>query len=297
MEKFTNWRDKGTGIAPFLPPTSGNNKDPNVVIQLGYGLILLIKMIIISPLIILFHITGSRTVLKWNLGSLFGWKSDINVVGVKRRLVKPEKHYPMKSQLYVVNYQSSLDCLMLYLISQGSCSFLVPDSDGSIYKMRLFKFICFTLNGSLNVTKYSKEKVQNLGALKNTVNFLFIEGTCSNGKSVLPFGINSSELKSFIDPEWEMNNRHNFDIQNIILKINNSLVTPLPVGKFTFLIRMLTKKVHYKCKITEPQRISATLDELRSSLNDGDKYKLVSKTLGIESKREFVEKYTKTRKV
>lgn len=283
MEKFTNWRDKGTGIAPFLPPTVGS---PSFASQLGYTIIFILKCIILLPGLILYKITASKVIGSWMLSFLFNWKVDLNVQGVKRRELNKAAHYPQRDRIYICNSSSALDALVLDMIAQGPSWFLIP-FENVLYKMNKEQYMNFALDGSLNAKKFGKE-VSSIGQLENSVVFVFPEGTCSNGKSVLPFEITEEILREFIDPS---NHNKSATIQAIQLKVNGSLVTPLSLSKYTFFSRMLAKGVHVKVKIHEKQQITP-FENLRISLNDGNKFKLVSKTLNMESKRKFVEEYT-----
>ena len=199
MEKFTDWRDKGTGIAPFFPPPT-SSKEGKVLNSVVYGFFFMIKIILLLPFIIVNQLTGSKMALTTILKRLFGWSMDVNVIGVKRKAVTKKEHYPTAGNLYLVNYQSALDAITLNLLSQGNPIFLVPDNV-HIYKLSLWNFIRYTLDdGSLNISKYG-EIVANINELKKSVNFLFIEGTCSNGKSTLPFNLNSQTLLEFLEPD------------------------------------------------------------------------------------------------
>ncbi|CAR26208.1 hypothetical protein ZYGR_0H00150 [Zygosaccharomyces rouxii] len=283
MEKYTSWRDKGTGIAPFLPPPVSNPGFGTLLLQ---TLLFAVKLVILLPLLITYGVSNSKSVLGWILGFLFGWKLDVTVQGVKRRDLGNLRNYPQKGKLYLCNSTSALDALALDMISQGPSCFLVPQ-DHTIFKMNKNQYFEFAQTGSLDASRFGHE-VGNIRQLKNTVNFMFLEGTCSNGKSVLPFALNETELLEFLQlPETD----RSATLQSIQLKINGSLVTPLKVNKFKYLVTMYTRGVHFKIKLNEPQKL-VPLEGLRASLNDNNKFKLVSRTLNVESKRRFVQEYS-----
>ncbi|GAV52187.1 hypothetical protein ZYGR_0AG01780 [Zygosaccharomyces rouxii] len=283
MEKYTSWRDKGTGIAPFLPPPVSNPGFGTLLLQ---TLLFVMKLVILLPLLISYGISHSKSILSWILGFLFGWKLDVIVQGVKRRDLGNPRNYPQKGKLYLCNSTSALDALALDMISQGPSCFLVPH-DHTIFKMNRNQYFEFAQSGSLDASRFGHE-VGNIRQLKNTVNFMFAEGTCSNGKSVLPFALNETELLEFLQlPETD----RSATLQSIQLKVNGSLVTPLEVNQYKYLTTMYTRGVHFKIKLNEPQKL-VPLEELRASLNDSNKFKLVSKTLNVESKRRFVQEYS-----
>lgn len=283
MEKYTNWRDKGTGIAPFIPPPVSNPGFGTLLLQ---TLLFAFKFIILIPLIISYEVSHSKSVLSWILGFLFGWKLDVTIQGVKRRDLGNVRHYPQRGRLYLCNSTSALDALVLDMIAQGPSCFLVPQ-DHIIFKMNKNQYFKFAQSGSLDASKFGRE-VGNIRQLKNTVNFMSAEGTCSNGKSVLPFALNETELLEFLQlPETD----RSATLQSIQLKINGSLVTPLRFNKFKYLVTMITRGVHFKIKLNEPQKL-VPLEGVRASLNDNNKFKLVSKTLNLDSKRRFVQEYS-----
>lgn len=281
MEKFTNWRDKGTGIAPFLPPSVGSTGASKV----GYIVISVLKTILISPLIAVYVLTGSKTLFGVIAYILFGWKVDVTVQGVKRRLLNKREHYPHKDAVYLCNSSSAVDAHVLDSIANGESSFLVA-RDNQLFKMNKSQYMEFALDGSLDVKRYGKE-VHSIEKSKGKVTFIFPEGTCSNGKTVLPFEIDETHLAETLEPFGS-----NVAVQVIHLKTNASLTTPLRVPKWEFISRAIMNGVHVKVKIHEPQGLSP-LEKLRVVMNDGNKFKLVSKTLNVEAKRKFVEEYEK----
>lgn len=282
MEKFTDWRDKGTGIAPFLPANSGRLGFGSKV---GYTLLLLVKLVVVSPLILVFWFTRSRALFRIVMSFLVGWTVDVAVVGVKRRNLKEKEVYPQKGRVYVCNSSSALDSYILDSIAQSKSLFVLARGN-ALYAMNKCQYWDYALDGSLNIKRYGQE-LHSSEDLKGQVVFLFPEGTCSNGKSVLPFEIDRSSLETVLG--------ENTTVQVTHLKINPSLTTPLKLSKWDFITRMLAHGVHAKIKIHEQQDITS-LDKLRVALNDGNKFKLVSKTLSVESKHRFVAEYEKTQK-
>lgn len=291
MEKYTNWRDNGTGIAPFLPNTIRKPSKVMTACLLG---ILGVKTIIMLPLIMLYLLTGQNNLLGLILKFTFSWKEEITVQGIKKRDVRKSKHYPQKGKLYICNCTSPLDAFSVVLLAQGPVTLLVPSND-IVYKVSIREFITFILAGGLDIKLYGHE-VAELSQLGNTVNFMFAEGTSCNGKSVLPFSITGKKLKEFIEPSITTMNpamakTKKFELQTIQIKTNKTAITTLPISNMEYLSRFLNKGINVKCKINEPQVLSDNLEELRVALNGGDKYKLVSRKLDVESKRNFVKEY------
>lgn len=280
MEKFTDWRDKGTGIAPFLPVGSGRL---GLGAKVGCTLLLVVKFLVVSPLILVYWLTRSKAVFRWVMSFLFDWSVDVTVLGIKRRNLKKHDAYPHRGRFYVCKSSSALDAYILDSIAQGKSTFLVA-SGNALYAMNKCQYSNYALDGSLNVKKYAQE-IHNGEILQDRVVFMFPEGTCSNGKSVLPFEIDENSVESLLG--------ENLSVQVTHLKINPSLTTPLRVSRWELVTRMVANGVHAKIKIHEAQNI-APLDKLRVALNDGNKFKLVSKTLDVEAKRKFVSEYERT---
>lgn len=303
MEKFTNWRDKGTGIAPFLPATTDKESiffNKSIVTNLIFTLIFIIKCITLSPLILLSYIVDLKQLL---LTLFFGdrVKIDYQVNAVKRsELNKNPQRYNLKvGSIYVVNYSTALTGILLRYISNGPIRYLIADSN-DIYELTLGQFINFTLKGlSLDITEYTEKKpIEEINTmeLKNYVWILFAEGTCSNGKSVLPFQVNKTTLLQLLGENDEKKS-DDINITPVSVKINNSLVTPLGGSQLRLLFDILLRhKLVAKIRKNESKNLrteNENLDNIRIALNDGDKYKLVSKSLNIEQKRSFVKEYRK----
>ncbi|QID83096.1 lysophosphatidic acid acyltransferase loa1 [Saccharomyces pastorianus] len=147
MEKYTNWRDNGTGIAPFLPNTIRKPSKVMTACLLG---ILGVKTIIMLPLIMLYLLTGQNNLLGLILKFTFSWKEEITVQGIKKRDVRKSKHYPQKGKLYICNCTSPLDAFSVVLLAQGPVTLLVPSND-IVYKVSIREFINFILAGVLDI--------------------------------------------------------------------------------------------------------------------------------------------------
>ncbi|SMN22334.1 similar to Saccharomyces cerevisiae YPR139C VPS66 Cytoplasmic protein of unknown function involved in vacuolar protein sorting [Maudiozyma saulgeensis] len=301
MEKFTNWRDKGTGIAPFQPPTTQKEAiffNKSIITNIIFSIIYLTRCILLIPVLILSPFINLR--LLFLTGFTSGRiKIDYQVNGVKRSQLNkdPRKYHLQKGNLYVINYSSVLAAIVLQYIAQDnrSIKYLIPSESNDLYELTLLQFINFTMNGqSLNVTQYGTQikEISN----KDWINYtwcLFAEGTCSNGKSILPFQINKTSLELVVDDSTSICS----EIIPVTIKVNNSLVTPLGGSSWRLLWSLILKhKCLAKIKVHESHLLVKEMDALdgvRESLNDGDKYKLVSKSLGIREKRTFVEEFRK----
>ncbi|KAL3235113.1 hypothetical protein RNJ44_02901 [Nakaseomyces bracarensis] len=294
MEKFSNWRDKGTGIAPFLPNTITG---PSTVSKGLHFVWYAVKMVLLLPVMLVVMVIGDKFWHRFIFRVLYGYREDITVVGVKRRQVVPWQHYPLRNNIYVANASSPWDGIVLSLIAEGPSVFLVPNG-GVFYRMNTEQYYSFAISGSLDAKKYGKE-VASINECKDRVVFMFLEGTCSNGKSVLPFEVTSKQLDQFLygADERDVPEKDRRQLFTVQVKINSSLVTPLGIARKDYFFRSIMKGVKMKIKISHEPFSSRNLDALRAALMDGDKYKLVSKSLGLEAKRKFAADFYAKRPV
>ncbi|SCV06045.1 LANO_0H20890g1_1 [Lachancea nothofagi CBS 11611] len=307
MEKFTNWRDKGTGIAPFLPtpPYLAQEKGFQAVLSVSK---FVLKTICALPVIILALASswapGRVSKTLWGVVAkiVCNWNLQVAIQGVKRR--DKQSKLPAVNEVYVVNCSSPLDCVVLWFLAQGPAAFCIPSVRGKtvrFFHLTIWQFVKFTLNNGELPVLASLAEVDNIAQLKNRVVYLFAEGTTSNGKSILPFTVSQESWDAFLGnkPETGIStssnagSRHSnlskVKCQAIHLKINSSLTTPLRVSKWRFLVRVSTQGVNCKCKISEP--IDSDLIKIRKTMCGGDKFKLVGKELTIDSKRSFVKEF------
>lgn len=294
MEKFSNWRDKGTGIAPFLPPPVPASSKVSVVLNVAWYSV---KMVLLLPIMALVMVTGDKFWHRFIYRVLYGLREEIVVVGVKKREVVPWKHYPLRNNVYVCNSSSPWDVLLLGLIAEGPAMFLVPNA-GTLYRMNADQYYSYALAGSLDAKLFGKE-ITSFNDCRGYVCFMFLEGTCSNGKSVLPFEITSKQLGEFLygKDENDVPVKERINIFTVQLRLNSSIVTPLAIGRREFFLRSIIKSVKAKIKISHEPYSAKNLDSIRAKLMDDDKYKLVSKSLGIEAKRKFVSEFNKKHKL
>ncbi|SCU80041.1 LADA_0B04720g1_1 [Lachancea dasiensis] len=308
MEKFTNWRDKGTGIAPFLPTPPPLSQEKGFE-AFGNNVRLIIKLVCTIPIVLLALITPasiSKPLWRIIMQIVCGWNVQVAIQGVKRR--DQQDKLPCADEIYVVNYSSPLDCLALWFLARGSVSFCIPivrEKAVHIVQLSFWQFITFTLNnGQVNNNGTLLPEVTDPAKhLKGRVCYVFAEGTTSNGKSILPFALTQLAWDEFINRRYtssvgvssssstgfKCQGANSARVQTIHLKINGSLTTPLKVGFWRYLVRASTQGVTYKCKISEP--VGPDLAQIRTSLAGGDKFKLVGRDLNLESKRKFVQEF------
>ena len=308
MEKFTGWRDKGTGIAPFLPPSSYRERilwDSQFVTNFLHLLVFIPRAILAVPLLLILRILKLRDATNWVLMKLVlanRVKLDLNVFKLKKSEVRRRKKELLlqPGDIYFINYSSAFVAVLLEFISAGPIKFLVPEN-GEIYELSWRQFVLYTLDGSVNVKSYitslSEGQVRTYAELVKKYgkeSFVWIvvpEGTCSNGRSVLPLQLSRRQLETFFGGTTD-----SIMLKNISIQLNSSLTTPLKISPIKYLGYVLLKAtaITAKVRFNEPvslQDDNEDLDTLRMRLNDNDKFKLVSKKLDLASKREFMKRY------
>lgn len=156
MEKFSNWRDKATGISPFMPipfPNStqnkgntSNNKYSTKFNKFIYQLVLfftklplfLTKLPFFIIASILYAITGLHIFLRFVFTFLFGFAPIRYAVdGIKSSQVEKLRSYePQRGDLIIANYSSPLDGYIIASIAQTTnIIILVPDKTGTYFSI------------------------------------------------------------------------------------------------------------------------------------------------------------------
>lgn len=284
MEKYTNYRDRGTGISPFMPIHPSKHGSIFKTVQ---WTIFIVKMVLLLPLIVFSvggNFTGSMIYLLMKL--VFSYSVDVTVQGKRRRAVSRKTDYPRRGNLYLCNYTSVLDALVCRIIAQDTSVLFLVAFQNEIYGMRIWSFVRYTLAQS-DIAKYGEKIDAWKDVCDNYTCFMFPEGVTSNGKSVLPFEIEDARLKQFILGEDVVSAKKKRkstttsatagmrdriggykgngdsssdgkDIKNLIqwcqIKHTPSMLTvSVPMSGFEFFKTLLyVNKPYSKCKITPP---------------------------------------------
>lgn len=283
MEKYSSWRDEGTGIPPFLPErTVPSSNLIQVIAKALQFAVVWVLSVIFTPFI------GFDGSYQWKMKSLYSITEDVQVDGVKKRLVSKEKHFPKPGCLYIVNALCPFDALALKeLANNKNCNFIVP-RDGSLYLIGFKDWYQFAIGGGLWEDGHERlVKINDLETVcSGKVNYLFAEGTTSNGKSVLTFEISPKLLDEILEV-------CGLKVSCISLKLNSKITTPLkPKSTLKYSLGCISQGVRYKVRISETVSASqANVKKLRTILVGGDEYKLVGKKLDLKSKKKFSEVY------
>lgn len=278
MEKFSGWRDRGTGISPFMPQALPTFKK-NIIASSFYKLpLFFLKLPFFIIASILYTITGFTSILSFVFSILFGFSNiEYSVDGVKKsQLDQLAAYKPKKGDLIVANYITPMDGYFFALLSGTSnIVILVPDKSGDLYQYSPSSLSDSTFAFAVG------SKVEDVSKFKKKIVFLLLEGTPSNNKAILPF------VK--LNPKYSF---EEFNIKSLVLRISPTYFTlPIPnIGKLQYFFELvasvntknLRAKIYKFDSFNVPQiRKSFELNSLAS----------VGGELDIDSKNKFIKYY------
>ncbi|RLV85072.1 Lysophosphatidic acid:oleoyl-CoA acyltransferase 1 [Meyerozyma sp. JA9] len=282
MEKFSNWRDKGTGISPFMPvpvPHSTSSMAP---------LVFLLRLPVVILTGLLYVVFPIQVVAKSIVLVLLGFnRFDLSVEGVRRsKIDEIDNSRPNVGDFVIANYTSPLDGFFLAGLSNTfwyKIVLLVPDEKGQLYEYSIWSFFWLTLSRDIGVAT-SKVKAD-YSKYTNKLVFLFAEGTPSNNKALLSFIPNIPPVPTKLG----------FNFKTIALRIFPPyLTTPVPVvSPFSYLYQVIShydRNSYIRAKIIKHDRFSYGN---QYNINDASasfelaQLNVISKDLGIQEKRKF----------
>ncbi|ANZ76093.1 BA75_02747T0 [Komagataella pastoris] len=285
MEKYTTYRDKGTGISPFLPL---NKPKVNVLLRLVGVVIGIVKLLALSIVGLLYPVVPLLSIKA--VLFLLNVDVDISVDNIKKAnksLI--QSNLPQKGDFVISNYQSPLDPLVLSLITNNRLKhivWLIPDIEGNLYEYSLAGVVGHALSlPNLHAQKNGK-KIQLSSIPESKTVYLFPEGTTSNNKSILPFVVTADTVS--IPKLFKK-----FKVKAVSIKNENPYTTtPIPQPIASYLLTNLFARTssYYRLKefILDKDH---TWPEIRDLLSNSGRLKLVGKDLSLEKKVEFIKKF------
>ncbi|ODV92459.1 hypothetical protein CANCADRAFT_1053 [Tortispora caseinolytica NRRL Y-17796] len=268
MEKFTQWRDRGTGIAPFSPILA----TPTVRGYLGC----IIRCIVF----------GLSVLTGW-----FGW------IPIDFRAANVSSNKPLKGKdlglkpgtAVIVNYTCPLDGYMtiaaLRLAGADNIVLAIPHEDKSVSEVTAFGMLTEALSlprtdpGSLDIETFIDQTEE-----RKAVCAIFVEGTTSNGRAILPFMLPLIKITT---------RAKNPPLALALTYRPGNITTPLPRMFVSWLWTFCTSS-----KISVRARLSAPVSEpedLAAALENAGRLKRVGPQLNIDSKRKFIKAYNARR--
>lgn len=279
MEKFSNWRDKGTGIAPFIPLSAPKTPVTKYLVD---PLLILVKF----PFFIIlywFTLLAPKPAVKAIFIWIFRISTDVLVEGL-RKLNKAEilRSLPDKNTVVVSNFSTPLDVFVIYLsskVSSLSAVKVIVPIDSALYVLSAWQaaWLCFQPIGQVCGTKLTS---QNEKTLANKLVVVFAEGTSSNNRALLSFS-------SVLEPIFALKG---FSYQTMLLLwYPNTIPVPIPVvGPIQYMAQLFTlsSRPYVKVKITPNPQGSLKASKLAYQDNGVNMV-----DLGVAEKKKFYEYY------
>ncbi|KAF1847587.1 uncharacterized protein K460DRAFT_306947 [Cucurbitaria berberidis CBS 394.84] len=242
MEKYSQFRDKGTAIAPFLPVPA----PPSSVIWAPFHAFLFVFRLPFVVSISFFYFCilewipmGSAVkygVLWLMLGIPGVWWVDLQVDGVKRgQLHSARDNLPKAGTIIASSFTSPLDPLYLAGIFQPIFTRSYPNTR-RVERISLFRAILL----AFSAPKRSPPSSAKLVALQHLTTenphkiiCVFPETTTTNGRGILPLAPSLLSAGG------------NTKIYPVNLRYTpQDITTPVPGGYFSWLWRLLSKPTH-----------------------------------------------------
>ncbi|KAE9983725.1 hypothetical protein Vi05172_g10559 [Venturia inaequalis] len=241
MEKYSQFRDRGSGIAPFFPVSSQPSglylpfhaflfvcRVP-LLIAVGLTYLLVFSWLPVNSLI-------KKTVLWTMLGIPGIWWVDLQIDGVKRgSLAKNQERLPHPGTLIASSFTSPIDCLYLAAIFDPIFTASYP-STRLVEQISLFSAIFRALTPPQIKPAPGAKLVLLSKLIKDNPDSSIVvlpECTTSNGRGILPFSpsLLTAPPKTKIFP---LNLRY----------APADITTPVPGGYLSFLWGLCSRPTH-----------------------------------------------------
>ncbi|KAF1961964.1 hypothetical protein CC80DRAFT_531723 [Byssothecium circinans] len=241
MEKYSQFRDSGTGIAPFLPIPS---PPAGIWAPVHFFLYLLRAPFALSLSLLYFFFLEPLPVGNWVKKCLLGiiltipgvWWVDLQVDGVKRgRLAENKHHLPRAGTIIAASFTSPLD--PLYLAGIFTPVFTRSwVGEKKVEVISLFRAICLAFSKP-ELEPPTNAKLITLSELTerfpDSIICVFPETTTTNGRGILRF---SPSLLT-VNPRTKIYPVH-------VKYTPGDITTPVPGTVLSWTWRLLSKPTH-----------------------------------------------------
>ncbi|CAG9993929.1 unnamed protein product [Clonostachys byssicola] len=196
MEKFSQFRDRGTGIAPFLPVSTSLSPISAITHTVLFIFRLPFFLSYVFCYFLFFHWLPLpvflRKIALWGLMAIPGiWWIDLQLDGVKRGTLaeQPRHRFPHPGSVIAANFTSAIDAVYLAAIFDPIFTISYPNTK-EVQRVGLLGAI----SNALGPVKTAPPKDANLTDIKDLlaqnptrVILVFPECGTTNGKAILPF--------------------------------------------------------------------------------------------------------------
>ncbi|KAI3336207.1 hypothetical protein F4824DRAFT_462553 [Ustulina deusta] len=242
MEKYSQFRDRGSGISPFLPATTPTSLMAKIV---GTWLFILRLPLFVAYCAAYFLVLDYlpmppvvRKLLLWTVLAIPGiWWVDLQLDGVKRGSLsqQPPSRFPRERAVIAAQFTSPVDAVYLATIFDPIFVVSYPGSR-KVQRVSLFRAMALAL--APPNTTIPRAGLTDLRALveenPHRVIAVFPEMTTTNGKGILPFS--PSLLATPADA----------NIFPVSLRYTApDITTPVPGAWASFLWNLLSRPTHY----------------------------------------------------
>ncbi|KAI1438306.1 hypothetical protein GGR50DRAFT_487869 [Xylaria sp. CBS 124048] len=247
MEKYSQFRDKGSGISPFLPILTPVSIPTKII---GLGLFMIRLPLLIAYCLVYFLVLDHLPVPKiaqftrklqlWTILGIPGiWWVDLQLDGVRRGSLsrQPESRFPRRHAVIAAQFTSPVDAIYLAAIFDPIFVISYPGTR-KVQRISLFRAMTQALAPPPQSTSIPRTGLTTVGALVNEnphrVIAVFPEMTTTNGKGILP--LSHSLLTCPSDARI-------FPVS--IRYTPADITTPIPGAWLSFLWNLLSKPTHY----------------------------------------------------
>ncbi|ODQ65216.1 hypothetical protein NADFUDRAFT_83262 [Nadsonia fulvescens var. elongata DSM 6958] len=305
MEKFSKWRDNGTGIAPYLPHaksksyglssgTLGAKIDTPISLILGIVRIpVLLVFLLLHILIFQWNPVCRRLSLSACLYATGVWWWEIGVERIRKSTSnqKFNAKLPKSGDVIISTFTSPLDPL-IYSTMYDSI-FVIPQvtSTGTVFTpLGLFDTMAAAVSlpeSNSHKGSYKLEEIMAKASRVKKVIVVFMEGTTSSGRALLPFVPLPSNEPLAIPGQSK--------IYPVAIKYNPpNITTPIPTHLFTWAWTLISQSSGWSVRFrvadaVDPASTKDIMGTIAESLTRVGRIRKVGDSLNIQGKRDFVQ--------
>ncbi|KAL7624966.1 Lysophosphatidic acid:oleoyl-CoA acyltransferase 1 [Parahypoxylon ruwenzoriense] len=198
MEKYSQFRDRGSGISPFIPSSTPASSSLYALVHAALFLFRLPLFVSYCAFffLVLDHLPMPQVVRKLLLWTMLGipgiWWVDLQLDGVKRGSLsqQPSSRVPGSRSLIAAQFTSPIDALYLAAIFDPIFTVSYPGTR-KVQRVSLLRAILLALSPPAHAPPSPPTNLTTLRALveqnPHRVIAVFPEMSTTNGKGILPF--------------------------------------------------------------------------------------------------------------